>query len=112
VVLSSNTSSNIGVKYLEENNYSPVKENKDKNNTYLTMDINTAHDRLAHTSESILRETMKEYGIKLIGKLNACDECLQVKAKAKGVPKTTKTLATQPGERLYVDTSGPCNKQF
>jgi hypothetical protein len=71
------------------------------------MDITTAHNRLAHTSESILWETMKEYGIKLTGKLNACDECLQIKAKAKGVPKATKTVASEPGERLYVDTSGP-----
>jgi hypothetical protein len=34
-----------------------VDENE--NNMYLMMDINTAHDRLAHTSEPILQETMK-----------------------------------------------------
>jgi hypothetical protein len=85
---------------------SPVEDEK----MCLTNDINTAHDRLAHTSESTLQETMKAYGMKLTGKLNACNECLQVRVMAKGFPKTTNTVASEPGERLYVDTSGLYDK--
>ncbi len=71
------------------------------------MDINEAHKKLGHVCKENLQETMKSYNIKGAGKLKACDGCMRAEAKATSVPKLTKTLATIPGERLYLDTTGP-----
>jgi len=43
------------------------------------IDINNAHERLGHIGEDILCKTMKYYGIKLTGKLEACSSCIQAK---------------------------------
>ena len=36
-----------------------------------------------------------------------CDPCRIAKAKTANVSKTTSVKTTKPGERIYVDTSGP-----
>jgi hypothetical protein len=46
--------------------------------------------------------------VTLTGALKPCEGCgFLAKAKAKAVSKTTSTKATKPGERLFLDTSGP-----
>ena len=72
-----------------------------------TMDINEAHRKLAHVSEGTLRKTMARFKVKLTGKLEPCFGCMQAKAKAKAVPKSTLTKADKPGERMFLDTTGP-----
>ena len=70
------------------------------------MDINEAHG-LCHLGEKLLRTTYKNLNVKLTGTLLPCDGCCRANAKAKGVHKSTKTVASKIGERLFVDTSGP-----
>ncbi len=72
-----------------------------------TVDINVAHDVCGHKGEALLKKTYKALGVTLTGTLKACEGCGFAKAKAKAVSKTTATNATKPGERLYLDTTGP-----
>ncbi len=44
------------------------------------MDINEAHDKMAHMGEDIIQKTMAPYGIKLTGKMEQCNACLCEKA--------------------------------
>ena len=71
-----------------------------------SVDINDAH-ALCHLGEKLLRTTFKGLGIKLTGELKPCEGCCRANAKAKAVRKSTGTRSTKPGERLFVDTSGP-----
>ena len=47
------------------------------------------------------------YGFRLTGKLCACDACGIAKATQTRISKTTDVKATKPGERLFMDTTGP-----
>jgi hypothetical protein len=60
----------------------------------ISMDINEAHEKLAHATERIVRATMNSMNVKLKGELSACDGCFQAKAKAKATKKQTNLLAT------------------
>ena len=42
--------------------------------------------------------------------MNTCGACAAAKARQKAVPKTTQLKATQPGERIFMDLSGPYHK--
>ena len=53
------------------------------------------------------RTTYNAIGVKLTGTLQVCDVCASSKAKARAVRKKTYTRASQPGERIFVDTTGP-----
>ena len=57
--------------------------------------------------EAYVREFCKRASINLIAKMKTCVGCMEAKAKRKPVRKITNTRATKPGERIYVDTSGP-----
>jgi len=72
-----------------------------------SMEINEAHDKLAHVGEDILRQTMKNYNVRLTGTLLPCDACMRAKARAKDLKKKSTNPATSPGERLCLDASGP-----
>jgi len=72
-----------------------------------TMDINRAHDKMAHMGKDIFQKTMAWYGIKLMGKMVPCDACLRAKAQAKNTKKLTEQMATTAREWLYLDTMGP-----
>jgi hypothetical protein len=72
-----------------------------------TSDINQAHDVCGHKGEALLRKTYKRLDVKLTGVLKSCEGCGFAKAKAKAVSKTTTTKVTKPGERLFLDTTGP-----
>lgn len=71
------------------------------------LDINEAHDRMGDFGESMLRDTYADAGVTLTGTLKACDGCLRAKAKRKAILKVSATTATEPGERICVDISGP-----
>ncbi len=72
-----------------------------------TMDINEAHDKMAHMGEDIVRKTMAHYGIKLTGKMAPFDACLHAKARVKNTKKTTECMAATAGKHLCLDTMGP-----
>ena len=80
---------------------------KPKKKPQQKMDINEAHRKFAHRSEDTLRRTFRSYSVELTGKLRPCDGCMRAKAKAKNVKKQTETEAENPGERLFLDTTGP-----
>jgi hypothetical protein len=71
------------------------------------MNINEAHRRFGHVSKGVLEATAKVIGMKLVGTLEVCGSCVMAKAKAKPIAKFTNTHANSPGERLFIDTSGP-----
>lgn len=73
----------------------------------LTMDVNEAHDMFNHLGPEALRKTCKNLGIELTGTFQSCPGCMYAKAKQKKVNKLSKVRATEPGERLFIDTSGP-----
>jgi transposase InsO family protein len=71
------------------------------------LNINDIHDKLGHVGETVLRKTMKHLGYTVTGTLKSCDACRMAKARAKGVKKQTETRSTIPGERMYIDITGP-----
>ena len=48
-----------------------------------------------------------KYGWTLTGAVKPCGSCALAKARAKAIPKSTMTKAKTPGERLFLDISGP-----
>ena len=75
--------------------------------TATTMGINVAHSILSHPDGRTLRTVAKKLKWTPIGAFHPCGACALTKAKAKVVPKSTQTRATKPGERLFLDISGP-----
>ena len=72
------------------------------------VDMNLAHQCLGHVSEAALRHMATRYGWKLKGKLSKnCPGCGYAKGHQKNVPKDTAKRATQIGERIFIDLSGP-----
>ena len=69
--------------------------------------MDEAHDAWGHKTASLLVKTAKDYGVKLTGKLSACEGCAYAKARQKRVQKNTNTKAEKPGERIFIDTAGP-----
>jgi hypothetical protein len=72
-----------------------------------TIDINEAHELYGHVSDGPLRSLLKQRNYWVVGKRKTCEACAYAKAKAKGVGKTTKLVAEEKGERLFLDISGP-----
>ena len=99
-VLKKGTSDSLKKKmYKKDGNPIPVKKYE--------IDINQAHDQWGHHGERRLREMASVHGFRLTGKLNPCDACGVAKATQVRISKTTTVKATKPGERLYMDTTGP-----
>ena len=73
--------------------------------------LEEAHKLLGHPDEKTTKANAKELKWKLItNTMPLCGACSLAKAKAKGVPKTAKHKAEKPGDRLFVDISGPYKK--
>ena len=70
------------------------------------MDTNMVH-RYSNLREKLLRITYNDLGVKLTGTLQACDGCTRPKEKERAVRKKTYTRASHPGERIFVDKTGP-----
>ncbi|GAX29244.1 hypothetical protein FisN_28Lu116, partial [Fistulifera solaris] len=76
------------------------------------MDINHAHELYGHLSNNPLQSLARQLGLKLTGTKSICEACVYAKAKAKAVCKSTSVKATQKGERLFIDLSGPYKKSL
>jgi gag-polypeptide of LTR copia-type/Zinc knuckle len=72
-----------------------------------SMDINEAHRKFGHATEKVVRTILQGLNITPIGKMSVCDGCARAKATQKRTNKVTTVAANNPGERLYMDTSGP-----
>ena len=70
------------------------------------IDINHFHSS-GHLSESLVRETARQYGITLPGELRPCSGCLEVKGMRAGVPRRTTSRAGRPMETVNIDSAGP-----
>ena len=71
------------------------------------IDVNIAHDQWGHHGERRLKEMASVYGFRLTGNLRPCDACGIAKVSQSRISKSTKIKATQPAERLFMDTTGP-----
>ncbi len=72
-----------------------------------TLDINVAQGLLGHPDTCSLKALAAKQGWTLTGTVKPCGSCALAKARAKAVPKSTLTKAKAPGERLFLDISGP-----
>lgn len=89
--------------------YEEVKA-KDAKVPKKTIDINDAHELYGHIDHGILKTVLESRGYCVIqngSNRRQCEACAYAKAKAKRVPKTTEVKATEGGERLFLDISGP-----
>jgi hypothetical protein len=73
----------------------------------VTLDINIAHGLLGHPDTRTVKAMAARQNWTLTGSVLPCGSCALAKARAKAVPKTTLTKAKHPGERLFLDISGP-----
>ena len=73
----------------------------------IPKDYNEAHNQWGNHGDRRLKEMAQVMGYKLTGTPLSCDACGIAKATRARVPKTTRVQATKPGERLFVDTTGP-----
>jgi len=71
-----------------------LAKHKEVNAIKRTMEINEAYDKMAHIGKDTLQKTMQMYGVKLHGQLLPCDACMQEKARAKNLRKSTENPAT------------------
>jgi hypothetical protein len=85
-------------------------DNQQNQSKLKTIDINEWHLQLNHAGENILRSTARAMNVKLVGTLRDCVACSKAKARNKNTSKKSKNPATQPGQRLQVDISGPFHK--
>ena len=76
-----------------------------------SVDINLFHDRTGHLSEPILRESARQQGITLTGRMEPCNSCLPARgqrapaAKKRSGGRVERDLA--PNDVLAVDMCGP-----
>ena len=83
-----------------------TKENNEKQKKIL-IDYEVAHNQWGHHGERRMQQMAAVFGYKLIGESCSCDACRIAKATHSRNSKTTNVKATRPGERLFVDTTGP-----
>ena len=69
------------------------------------IDVNDLHCFLGHAHDAILRDTARQMGIKVTGRLGYCDGCAGGKGIHKAVAKSTSCRAEKRMQRLYVPTS-------
>ena len=71
------------------------------------MTLQEAHELMGHPGIHALDRAAAIFGWELFGKTLDCDACAQAKARQKPVQKKTLRKANRPGERLFIDLSGP-----
>jgi len=64
------------------------------------MEINKAHNKLAHMGEAVLWKTMKNYSMRLTGKLLPCNTCMRAKAHAKYIKKMTEKYSNKGWRKI------------
>ena len=72
------------------------------------VDINVFHGRAGHLSEPILRESARQRGITLTGRMEPCTTCIPARGTRVDVPKSGEGRAGKaPGDLLHIDMCGP-----
>ena len=79
----------------------------EKGQKRVPIDYKVAHNQWGHYGQRRMQQMAAVFGYKLIGKPCPCDACGIAKATHSRKSKTTNVKATRPGERLFVDTTGP-----
>jgi hypothetical protein len=69
--------------------------------------MDSLHMIFAHASLDFISATAKHFGIKPVSKLSPCESSVMVKGHQKNTRKEASKPATEPGERLCLDISGP-----
>ena len=83
-----------------------VTPNQPEKKETVTMNVNTMHRVLGHTSEETTRATCKRAGIKLIGSFEICDACALAKARQRNLGHVSEERRSKrQGERLSFDVS-------
>jgi 23S rRNA A1618 N6-methylase RlmF len=67
---------------------------------------------LGHPHQTVVTATSKKYGFSVKGKQHVCPNCALAKSKKKNVPKTSRSLATEKGERISIDISSVNTNSF
>ena len=65
-----------------------------------TMNYNEFHGKMGHFGDEKTRVLAKKHDIKLVGNIRNCQACNTVTAKAKPIPKATKTTIVKVGEKM------------
>ena len=87
-----------------------IKQEKENTPNKPKMNRMEAHEKWGHSCKDLLDKTARHHGIQLQGKLTHCSGCGAFKAKTKAITRTTEIKSTKPGERIYIDTTGPFPK--
>lgn len=83
------------------------EEFNNKKDPIMRIDINTFHDVMWHIKKRAFKRLTQSIGVVLTSNIKPCTSCCKAKAMAKVVKHHTKTKANKPGERIFVDISGP-----
>ena len=77
-------------------------------NRTTSIDINEFHVRNGHLCELLLKETARQQGLVLTGKMEPCDFCLTAKGRQANVAKQGgRGRAALPNQKVYIDFCGP-----
>ena len=71
------------------------------------IDINKAHAMLGHVNKCQVHLTFRDKDVQIIGTMKPCKACMLAKAKQLVIKRATNLKAKDPGECLFVDTTGP-----
>ena len=74
------------------------------------MEINVFHDRTGHLPEPIVRESARQQGIALTGRMELCNSCLPARGQRGSVAKRSGGLVERdlaPNDVLAIDMCGP-----
>jgi hypothetical protein len=69
------------------------------------MHLINFHQKLGHASEIVTKQTAKCLGIKLVGPLKLCEDCILGKIRRKNLNKFSSSKLKIPGERILIDIS-------
>ena len=69
--------------------------------------INHFHVYPAHAYSSVLKATVLQHGIQLVGELAPCSGCSMTKGIRASTPHQTTSRAAAPMDMVHIDTAGP-----
>ena len=73
----------------------------------IRIDVNDLHSSLGQAHDTVLRETARQMGITVTGRLGYCDGYAGGKEIRKAVAKSMSCRAKKRMQRLYADLAGP-----
>ncbi|CAN0299548.1 unnamed protein product, partial [Scytosiphon promiscuus] len=76
-------------------------------NRVKSFDIIDFHNRIGHLSEFLLRETAKQQGISLTGRMEPCEDCMPAKGRQASVRSRGGGRADNPNDLVHLDFCGP-----